>query len=70
MMDKDLYSFISHELRNPLAGTKLLTEMLLNGSTGELSETQRKMIEDIESSNEKMIEIIAGLSDKVTQSDS
>ncbi len=66
-MDKDLYSYISHELRNPLAGTKLLTEMLLNGSTGELNETQRKMIEDIEKSNEKMIEIIASLSERVTR---
>ena len=65
-MDKDLYSYLSHELRNPMAGTKLLVEMLLNGSTGELTETQRKMIQDIEESNEKMIQIIAGLSSRVT----
>lgn len=65
MMDKDLYSYISHELRNPLAGNKLLLEMLSSGTAGDLTDTQKKMIEDIEKSNEKMIEIIAGLSEHV-----
>ncbi len=62
-MDKKTLSHIKHELRNPIAGSKLLLEMLINGVAGELNENQKSMLLDIEKSNEKMLSIINELDD-------
>ena len=60
-MDKKLISHLQHELRNPIAGSKLLLEMLINETAGPLTSNQLEMLQDIEKSHEKMLEIINNL---------
>jgi signal transduction histidine kinase len=51
-------SFITHELKNPLAANKLYGEMLLKGVGGELTTKQKDMVQEMILSTDKMIELL------------
>lgn len=57
-LTKESLSFITHELRNPLAGNQLYLEMLLKGIAGPLTDKQKDMLEELLQSNNKMIQIL------------
>jgi len=51
----------AHQLRTPLAPIKLFTEMMLEGSTGELSKVQREYLLKIQQATERMIKLVNDL---------
>jgi two-component system, OmpR family, phosphate regulon sensor histidine kinase PhoR len=57
----DFISFASHELRTPLSITKWYTEMLLDEDAGSLTENQRTYLKQIESSNQRAIDLVRSL---------
>jgi signal transduction histidine kinase len=62
-MDKKSISFLTHELRNPLAANQLYLEMLQKGVAGNLTEKQKEMIQELVNSNEKMLTILRDFKD-------
>jgi signal transduction histidine kinase len=57
-LTKEAISFISHELRNPLAAMQLYLEMLLRGTAGPLTDKQKDMVQELMASQQKMNQII------------
>lgn len=57
-MKSEFISLSSHQLRTPITGINWLTEALLEKGTKNLSPDQRKMIEDIHTSNQQMISLV------------
>jgi PAS domain S-box-containing protein len=57
-MKSEFISVSSHQLRTPITGINWLTEALLEKGTKNLSPDQRKMIEDIHTSNHHMISLV------------
>lgn len=57
----DFISLASHQLRAPLTNTKWLLEILLSGDVGKLKSSQQKIIKDLNSSNESLIELVVSL---------
>jgi PAS domain S-box-containing protein len=57
-MKSEFISLSSHQLRTPITGINWLTEALLENGTKNLSPDQRKMIEDIHTSNHHMISLV------------
>jgi signal transduction histidine kinase len=55
---KDPIAKLAHDINNPLASSKLLLDMLINGVAGELNDQQKDMLKDINEANDKIIEII------------
>lgn len=53
----------AHQLRSPLAFAKWTVKMLLSGSFGKITDEQKKAIQKLYNSNEKMIKLVNGLSD-------
>jgi signal transduction histidine kinase len=51
---KKALSHLSHELKNPLAATKLYLEMLLMGVAGPITDKQREVLLELTHSNDKM----------------
>ncbi len=57
----DIISLASHQLKTPLTAIKLLTERLLGGKMGIFTEKQKEYLDDIQSSNQRMIGLVNAL---------
>ena len=53
----------AHDLRNPLTSINGLSEFMLEGSSGELSEDQRAMLRSMHSATQSMLELLGELLD-------
>jgi PAS domain S-box-containing protein len=58
-MKSDFVSFVTHQLRTPLAGIKWLLELTAQG--GELPATARSFVEDAREANERLIRLVNDL---------
>ena len=54
----DFISIVSHQLRTPLSAMKWFTEILLNGDTGSLKHKQKDVVNEIQASNQNMIDFV------------
>lgn len=59
----DFVALASHQLRTPLSIIKWYVDFLLLGDAGEISEEQRKYLEEVYQSNERLIELVNALLD-------
>lgn len=59
----EFISLASHQLKTPPTAIKMLTERILAGELGKITEKQREYIGDIRSSNQRMIDIVNTLMD-------
>ncbi|MDX1942277.1 MAG: ATP-binding protein [Saprospiraceae bacterium] len=59
---------ISHELKTPLASTDIGLKLLENNKTGQLTENQREILEDLKKDNQRLIKLVSELLD-VTQAE-
>lgn len=57
----EFISLTSHQLKNPPTAIKLLTERIVKGRVGTLTEKQREYFDDIRSTNQSMITLINAL---------
>ncbi|MCR4328902.1 MAG: ATP-binding protein [Patescibacteria group bacterium] len=59
----EFVSLASHQLRTPLSAVNWYTEMLLAGDVGELNEKQKKYLDEVYRSNQRMVELVNALLD-------
>lgn len=59
----EFVSLASHQLRTPLSTVNWYTEMLLAGDAGELNAQQRKYLDEVYASNQRMVELVNALLD-------
>lgn len=62
-MKTEFISITSHQLRTPLSSMKWFLEMLLNNDAGEMPEKQRGIVNDVYTSNERIITLVNDLLD-------
>lgn len=62
-MKSDFIAIASHQLRTPLAEVNWLAEVLLAKKTGELNEEQKKIVNQIHDSNNKLVDLSRDLLD-------
>lgn len=60
-MKSEFISVASHQLKTPLSGIKWFTELLLRGKVGELNSKQKDFIEQIRTSNERLVSLVSDL---------
>ncbi len=60
-LQTDFISYIAHELRAPLASMRWNTEMLLDGTLGDVPEAQKKILNAIYEGNKRMGTLINNL---------
>lgn len=59
----EFVSLASHQLRTPLTTTSWYTEMILSGDVGKVSKEQKKYLQEIHRSNQRMVELVNTLLD-------
>ncbi len=59
----EFVSLASHQLRTPLSTVNWYAEMLLAGDVGDLNEKQKKYLEEVYRSNQRMVELVNALLD-------
>jgi PAS domain S-box-containing protein len=59
----EFVSLASHQLRTPLSAVNWYAEMLLAGDVGELNEKQKKYLDEVYRSNQRMVELVSALLD-------
>jgi len=59
---------ISHELKTPLASTDIGLKLLHNNKTGQLTDNQREILQDLQKDNQRLIKLVSELLD-VTQAE-
>ena len=59
----EIVSIASHQLRTPLTGVKWFAELLMKGHAGPMTDTQKKYIDQIYVSNERMIQLVNDMLD-------
>lgn len=57
----EFVSLASHQLRTPLSTVKWYAELLLAGDAGEISDSQRKYLDEIYRGNQRMIDLVNAL---------
>ncbi|OHA66468.1 MAG: hypothetical protein A3C04_01455 [Candidatus Wildermuthbacteria bacterium RIFCSPHIGHO2_02_FULL_45_25] len=57
----EFVSLASHQLKTPPTAIKLLTERMLSGKTGKLTEKQKEYLNDVYSENQRSIELVNAL---------
>jgi signal transduction histidine kinase len=60
-MKSEFVSIASHQLRTPLTGIKWMISLLLQGQAGKLNRKQLEFLQNIDSSNERMIQLVNDL---------
>jgi signal transduction histidine kinase len=59
----EFVSFVSHELKQPMTSMKGYTDILMKGMAGELTDTQRNLLETIRSNVDRMNSLVSELLD-------
>jgi PAS domain S-box-containing protein len=59
----EFVSLASHQLRTPLSSVNWYAEMLLAGDVGELNKKQKKYLDEVYRSNQRMVELVNALLD-------
>ena len=59
----EFVSLASHQLRTPLSTVNWYAEMLLAGDVGELNDKQKKYLNEVYTSNQRMVELVNALLD-------
>ena len=59
----EFVSLASHQLRTPLSAVNWYAEMLLAGDVGELNPEQKKYLDEVYRSNQRMVELVNALLD-------
>ena len=59
----EFVSLASHQLRTPLSTVNWYAEMLLEGDVGELNPKQKKYLDEVYRSNQRMVELVNALLD-------
>ncbi|HUJ76552.1 MAG TPA: ATP-binding protein, partial [bacterium] len=62
-MKTDFISTVSHELRTPLAAILGYVQLILEGDTGEINDTQRQFLDIVSKNTERLTTLINGLLD-------